>query len=195
MSPIETLFLTIGIIFTAVGLVRGYARELGNSIVFMGAVFLLAFLEDQIEGLIQRSAAALFSIECPCPDNPELNQLLALTFIILFISIVFASYAGRTFDYASTGQQQSSSSGQSSRGTRRSPNPLFSLGVGLLNGYLIAGTIWYYLDRYNYPFGDVRLPLSATAQTLVEYLPQRLFPTPTYWVIPVVLLILLRVRG
>jgi hypothetical protein len=181
MSPIEILFLTIGGIVALVGLARGYSKELGNTIIFLVAIFILDFLEERVEPIVEQGVSAFFATTCPCPDFLLVRQILSATFIVVFVIIVFASYAGRTFDY----------------GGSRAPPPLgffFDLGIGLLNGYLVAGTIWYYLDKYKYPFGEVNLPLTMTAQTLVELLPQRVFPT-TYWIVPVALLLILRVRG
>jgi hypothetical protein len=63
---------------------------------------------------------------------------------------------------------------------------------------LIAGSLWYYQDRFQYPsqlLGTIQLPLTATGQTLVQVLPQRLFESPVYWMIPVAVLIIWRVRG
>jgi len=63
---------------------------------------------------------------------------------------------------------------------------------------LIAGTLWYYQDRFGYPsqlFSVIQLPLTATGQALVAVVPQRLFESPVYWMIPVAVLIILRVKG
>ncbi|MCA9797889.1 MAG: hypothetical protein KC910_39050, partial [Candidatus Eremiobacteraeota bacterium] len=76
--------------------------------------------------------------------------------------------------------------------------PLISLAVGLLNGYLVAGTLWYYQQLFGYPLqslGLIQLPLTARGQAWVELLPQNLFESPVYWMIPVAVLLIWRVRG
>jgi hypothetical protein len=118
-------------------------------------------------------------------DAQAVNFLLSAIFTVMFISAVFASYAGITLDFP--GRPMSAPLG-----------PLLTLAVGLLNGYLIAGSLWYYQDRFQYPsqlLGTIQLPLTATGQTLVQVLPQRLFESPVYWMIPVAVLIIWRVRG
>ena len=49
--------------------------------------------------------------------------------------------------------------------------------VGALNGYLIFGTIWYYLHRLDYPiqrYEWFRAEFTSTARTLVDLLPQNI---------------------
>lgn len=49
--------------------------------------------------------------------------------------------------------------------------------IGLLNGWLVIGTLWYYIHRYNYPFIKITPPLSGLALQLIGYLPFTLIPT------------------
>jgi len=52
--------------------------------------------------------------------------------------------------------------------------------VGLVNGVLFTSTLWYYLDKYHYPYLE-RLGLlypdllTPRAELLLKYLPPRLF--------------------
>jgi uncharacterized membrane protein required for colicin V production len=182
MGPLEVIFTIIVIIFALIGLARGYKRELGSTLIILVAIFVLSFFEEEITRLFGTVSAQLFA-----SNNPsEARNLVYLSFFqIIFAVIVFAGYAGRTLEFPGT----------------PAPPPLGSLldlAVGTLNGYLIAGTLWYYLDRFGYPtqaFGWIQLPLTSTGQALVEFLPQRIFESPTYWMIPVAALLILRVRG
>jgi hypothetical protein len=65
---------------------------------------------------------------------------------------------------------------------------------GAVNGYLISGTIWYYLDRFDYPIRFLGLfspPLTNLAQALLPFLP---LPTlEPYLLLFVAFLILVRV--
>lgn len=179
MEPIEYIFLIIGGFIALVSMARGYAKDLGNTLIFMVAIFLLTFLDPQIE-LGLNYIGQFFGVNTM--ETSWGRQLMALAFIGVFISIVFASYAGRTFEY----------------GGIQAPPPqgtLLNLAIGLLNGYLVAGTVWHYLDKYDYPLPDFQPPLSDLAQSIVPFLPERIFPSPVYWMLPVALLILLKVRG
>jgi uncharacterized membrane protein required for colicin V production len=178
MGPIELLFITIALIVTLIGMARGYVKELGNTVIVMSAIFLLAFFQDELINIMTKVGVDILGL----PNPP--NGFLSLFFSGVFIAIVFASYAGKTLDF---------------QGAPMAPPGrwLLNLGVGLLNGYLIAGTLWYYEDTFDYPLRDITgftEPLSARAQTMIANLPQNLFDNPVYWIIPVAILLILFVR-
>ncbi len=181
MGPIELFFIAIGGIIALIGLARGYVRELGNTVIALSAIFLLTFLQDDIVKLLTKVATDFFGMY----SQDSINGFISIFFTVVFIFIVFASYAGRTLDFVG----------------KPMPPPggtLLSLGVGALNGYLIAGTLWYYQDEFDYPMSHIsgiQMPLSQQAQVMVEYLPPRLFDSPVYWIIPVVILLILFVRN
>lgn len=182
MGPIELFFLGIGAMIVLVAIVRGYDRELGNSIIAQVAIFIISFFESRIESTLNIIANDIFGVSV---EGANLFKFLFMT--IIFSSIIMASYWGVTLDFPG----------------RPKPPPegtLISIGMGLLNAYLIGGTIWYFLDKYQYPIAVLGLyqpPLTATAQEIIQFLPPKLFGpgNEVYWVIPSALLMLLRVRG
>jgi hypothetical protein len=183
MGPVEILFASIGAIVTMIGLARGYAKELGTTLILMVNIFVLTFFKNQIGNIADVVVERLLAGVSSPADLRALTS--SLIFQLIFVSIVFASYAGKTLDF--TGKPLPAPQGL-----------LLNLAIGLLNGYLIAGTLWYYLDEFDYPiqgFGLIRLPLTAAAEQMVNYLPQRLFESPVYWMVPVAVLLILRVRG
>ncbi|MBX3012834.1 MAG: hypothetical protein KF832_15070 [Caldilineaceae bacterium] len=180
MGPLEVIFGIIVIFVTLVAVARGYPKELGNTVIILATIFVLSFFEARLVSLLTPIATSLLG-----GDAQTANLLLSTLFEVLFIIAVFASYAGITFDFP--GRPQPAPIG-----------PALTLAIGLLNGYLIAGTLWYYQARFDYPtqlLGLIQLPLTATGQALVGMLPQTLFDSPVYWMIPVAALIILRVRG
>lgn len=180
MGPVEAIFGVVAIFITLIGFARGYPKELGTTIIILAAIFVLSFIEERVlnlSGTIQNSLLD--------GDVDATNLLLSMLFEVLFIVAVFASYAGITLDFPG-------------RPARPPQGTLISLAVGALNGYLIAGTLWYYQDLFNYPLqslGLVQLPLTARGQAWVALLPQNLFESPVYWMIPVAVLLIWRVRG
>jgi hypothetical protein len=180
VGPIETLFVTIQLLIAIVGVVRGYAKELGNTLVFMAAIFFLSYVGGRAVEPISSAIATTFGYAA---GSSQSDALLFFLFVGTFLAIVFASYAGRTLDFG--GKQ-----------LRPPEGTILSLLVGLLNGYLVAGTIWYYANLYNYPFMNVDTTrFSSTADFMLTYLPQNVVANPVAWMVPVALLILLRVRG
>ena len=181
MGPVELIFISIGLVVTLIGLARGYVKELGSTLIILVAIFILTFFEDQLTGVLTAIGSRFGG-----GDDAAGNQLLlSATYSIIFIVIVFGAYAGRTLNFTGT----------------PAPPPqgtLISLLIGMLNGYLIAGTLWYYQDVFSYPIGPLvtfENTLTETATTLVAYLPPRLFDNPVYWIVPVAVLLIIRVRG
>lgn len=183
MGPVEGFYLSIAFIITLIGVARNYNRELGNTVVFISAVMLYAFAWQYGQGLLDRVGSVF------APEN--VNVFLAFVLSTILIAIVFGSYAGRTFDF---------------RG-RPVPPPggtLLSIAVGILNGYLIAGTLWFIQGVTEYPvqrFFPWFIPTDATpavdliANGTAWYWPPVLFPSPVFWAIPLAILLILRVRG
>lgn len=181
MGPVELVFISIGLVVTLIGLARGYVKELGSTLIILVAIFILTFFQDQLSALLTAIGAAFGGDS----DDASNELLLSTVYSIIFIIIVFGAYSGRTLNFTGT----------------PAPPPqgtLISLLIGALNGYLIAGTLWYYQHEFNYPIGQLvtfENTLTDTAQTLVEYLPPTLFDNPVYWIVPVAVLLIIRVRG
>jgi hypothetical protein len=175
MGPIQYVFLSIGIMITLVGLARGYEKELGNSIIFMVTVALLGFIENRYEEQIRNFATSVLGMNDP-------STFLWLFFSIVFIVVVFMSYSGVTFNFG----------GKPAVGFW---GHFISLIVGMFNGYLVAGTLWYYTDKFGYPLASTAGSLDAQGQAAIQLLPQNIFPDPLYWILPAAVLLILRVRG
>lgn len=141
MGPIEGLWGSIVAIFVLVGLVRGFLKELGVTTVLIVMLFgydrIIPFLEEFINkgGLL---ALGLSSLKVDNPAAQATATTVWLLFTILTVLIVFVAYHGETLSYAGS-------------------NPKFPVGtllsllIGVVNGYLITGTMWWFLNRYNYP--------------------------------------------
>jgi hypothetical protein len=175
MGPVQYIFLAIGLTITLVGLARRYDKELGNSIIFMIAIAVIGFITERYQQQLAELASSILGVT-------NIDTFMWFITTAIFVAIVFASYSGITFNYG--GKPVSGFFGW-----------LLSLGVGLFNGYLVAGTLWYYANLYNYPLGGVQQPLNAQATEIIALLPQNLFPDPIYWVVPAGILLLLRIRG
>ena len=73
---------------------------------------------------------------------------------------------------------------------------IINLLVGLLNGYLVAGTLWWLQDINDYPVAEtdiLALPLTSWAETFANYLPPYIVPS-IFWAVMVVVMLILRIR-
>jgi hypothetical protein len=178
--------------FVAVGVVRGFLKELGVTIVLVATLFGLDRIIPLTEQFIREGRLApMFK---PFTDNPATDQptnlLLMVIFQGLMLLAVFIAYQGETLAYDGT-------------------NPRFPVGwllgalVGAVNGYLITGTLWWILDHYHYPVSSsvVQLPLTPLATAIVTHglLPLDLLGAGTQSVdslglLPIILVVLILLK-
>lgn len=147
MGPIEGLWGSIAAIFVLVGLARGFLKELGVTTVLIVMLFgfdrIIPFLEEFINkgGLL---ALGLKALKGDAAAAQGTANVLWLILTLLTVLIIFVAYHGETLSYAGT-------------------NPRFPVGtllgllIGAVNGYLITGTLWWFLHRYNYPIQNIKL--------------------------------------
>lgn len=176
MGPIEILFYTVLLIFGVIGLVRGVHRELGNAIIFMAVVAILGLANSQ--GWIERGAQAVAA--ALSADAARAAEITFTVYFVLLVVVVIVTYQGKTPDF-------------STKPVMGFWGGVLGFIVGAFNGYLIAGTLWFYADRYQYPFNLLTGPLTATGTLLLQYSPLTVFPNPAFWAVPATVLLILRV--
>jgi len=162
VGPIETLWGTLVLVFVIIALVRGYHRELGVTVLMLIVLFLELQFGDVVEVVLVNRVFPQLHV-----SEETQNLLLVLIYQGLLIMVVFATYAGRTFAFPGT-----------------PPGGLegffFNVIVGLVNGYLFTGTLWYYLNKYHYPYltkyGLFKPDLMTDrARAMLHWLPPELF--------------------
>lgn len=164
MAPIEVLFGIVVFVFALIGLGRGFLRELGTTTVMMVLLFFLSRFDPYLDRGMVRGITMV-------SESVTTQEVLAtkcgvLTFVV--VAAAFVSYHGETLAF----------SGELPTGVQR---VVLGLLVGTLNGYLIAGSVWYYMDRFGYPvrwLGVAADQLSPAAQAIVEYLPPAFLGQP-----------------
>lgn len=149
MVPLDTCFFVFVILFGIMGALRGWAKEM---LVFFSVVLALAM-------------RLIFTEYVPVARDfltrPPLEQFYVYSGLIILISV--AGYAGPAV------------SGRLARGSARETLQDVMLGfiIGALNGYLIVGSIWYFLDAAGYGVVGIVPPSPGSmADALVSlYLP------------------------
>jgi hypothetical protein len=148
------------ITFALVGIVRGFLKELGVTLVLLVLLFGLSRLEDRIPEYLTRAVATV-GFAVPKATNPKGQLIWASFYVIVIVFVTLISYHGETLAFE----------GRPPKGPK---GALFGLMTGLLNGYLISGSLWYFLDKYDYPIKLLYLfeePLTKFAQSLIPLLP------------------------
>ncbi len=159
MVPVEVFAIVLWATFVFVGLSREFPRELGATIGFVTMMLVLDLGSERFGMLAQRGlTAAGFS--------PDLNLIKwAITTAIVTLSIILM-YQGEGLIFG----------GRSAKGLLGS---VFNLVIGVLNGWLVIGTWWYYTHQLGYPIvklGWFTPPISAAAQRLVSMTPMAVIP-------------------
>ncbi len=147
MGPIEGLWGSILIIFVFIGLIRGFLKELGVTVVLVTALTVFNYLVPWLENFINKGgllALGLSPADRGQLVSPGAGNALWFIFTLLTIGAVFVSYQGEVLVY-------NGSAPKFPVGT------LLSLLVGAINGYLFTGTLWWFLNRYNYPVQQFKL--------------------------------------
>jgi len=169
--PIELVWFTIVLIFGLIGIVRGYLRELGVTTVMVVALFGIITFEGRLAPILGRLAG--------WSTGPEAAIWLTVAWVVALVFAAFISYHGQTLAFEGTLPKGSLAA-------------ILSLSAGLVNGYLIAGGIWYYVHRLGYPCLRIGPEnLSALAKALVELTPPSLLAP--YLLYIAVFLVLMRV--
>jgi len=160
LQPIEVSWIVLIFIFGAIGLVRGFLKELGVTTSICVAMYVISQWLEKREitdmALGKAAEVAPGTFRALATDDLRNGLFRCLLYVLIMVFMVFISYHGETLTFGGTPPKGST-------------GVFFNLMIGLLNGYLVVGTIWYYLDKYNYPtrlWGLFQEPLSPLAQFL-----------------------------
>ena len=159
MQPVEVMWGGLLITFALVGIVRGFLKELGVTTVLLVLLFGLSRLEDKIPQVLT-NAVGVVGYTVPEISEPAGQSIWASFYILVIVFVTLISYHGETLAFE----------GRSPKGYK---GILFASLTGLFNGYLVVGSLWYFLDKYDYPIKLLQFqdPLTDFAQNLVPLLP------------------------
>ena len=156
MMSLNIVFWMYVILFAIIGGMRGWAKEI---MVSFSVVLAMAFMT-----LLHRYVP--FIRELPV----ESSLLFWLRTIVLMVLVFF-------------GYQTPNITRISAKMTREKlEHIILGIFIGALNGYLIAGTIWFYLAKANYPFTNIVSAPSGTvaeiANNMLNYMPPNVLGEP-----------------
>ena len=161
MISLNFTFWMFVILFGLIGMMRGWAKEL---LVSFSMILALAFSR-----LLERYVPVIKDL---APDSPSLFWVR----LVLIITLVF-------FGYQTVGLPRFS--GKLNR--EKLQDSLLGFVLGALNGFLVVGTIWFYLAEANYPFSDyitppvAGTPMGEAAMSLMPILAPRLLGEPAIY--------------
>jgi len=170
MISLLVLFWIFVIIFAFIGLLRGWAKELLVSLGAIAALFLLALIERYV---------------------PAITSPMSVTTLFWFrtcglLALVSIAYLAPKLPALAINVRLSFESLQ---------NSILGMIIGAFNGYLIAGSVWHFLEKAKYPFPGVLTAPDAggaageKAIWLISHLPPTWLEIPTIYFAVVVILV------
>ena len=155
MISLSVVLWVFVVLFGIIGGLRGWAKE----ILVLFSMFLALFLDIVItqfvpgiqEALAELTQAAQFSVRA-----------------MFFLCMAFFGYETPAI---------SSTMGAKAR-RERLEDVLLGLVLGLINGYLLVGTLWYYLDAAGYPVAGITKPTDESVLALLNYMPPEFVGIP-----------------
>lgn len=180
MIELSAVFWIFVLLFGVIGLMRGWVREIQVTAAVVVAMFLIEKISPWVwQVLVSRTPADLLAAD----PMGTLRRLVMLKAAIMLI-VVFFGYQGPVALQFVT---QNRVNANKPRETIQ--EGVLGLIVGLLNGYLIVGALWWYLHVAQYPFewmiSPLNFPDSASAQ-MISSLPLRYLASPWLEILVVV---------
>lgn len=160
MVSLTFTFWLFVILFGLIGMMRGWAKEL---MVVFSLILTLA-----LNVLLRRWMPILNDYP------PDAEPLFWIRTVILIVLVFFG--------YQTVGLPRFA--GKATR--EKLQDSILGFVFGLLNGYLVVGTLWYYLDQAGYPFAYIQPPdttteLGQAAINLLTIMPPVLLGEPAIY--------------
>ena len=167
MGGIEIYAISIVFMLGMVGLIRGPSRELGvtMALIVLLAVFSQVDALDSKGGLPSTINRMLNGFGLGSDNVMSQNMVAWMVYVLVVALTTFLAYHGQ----------------DTLKFNWKAPPGIIGLAlgglVGAFNGYLIYGTLWYYMDKLNYPmqqYSWFRAEFSDMALTMIDFLPQNI---------------------
>lgn len=140
MVSLNVIFWMYVILFAIIGAMRGWAREMLVSFAVILALFIISVLERFVPFISQTLSM-----------NPPLWFWVRAA---LILALVFFGYQTPNIPRLA---------GNNRFARDRLQDVLLGVFLGAINGYLIAGTLWYFLHSGGYPFPNIiSAPIEGT---------------------------------
>ncbi len=165
MVSINFVFWMYVFFFGLVGAMRGWAKELLVSFSVILSIFTIRVIDRWMPFITDYLHA----------DGNEVARFWERTLIVVILA--FFGYQTPKFAAKLIGQRLIRENLQ---------DFLLGLFLGAINGYLIIGSLWYYLEEAKYPFEFITDPklypnIAASVEQLINILPPNLLGEPTVY--------------
>jgi hypothetical protein len=133
-------------ILAAFGAVIGFLRGWNRELIAMMGILLSSVVLLQLDSILRGTILSFFA-----------KEHIFVIQLILFITVVYNAYTTKRFEPSS------------GRGNPTIQSSVLGVFAGAINGYLVGGAIWYFMDINEYPFSPLVLaptPNSPSAEAI-----------------------------
>jgi uncharacterized membrane protein required for colicin V production len=161
MISLNFTFWLLVVLFGLIGMMRGWAKEL---LVSFSVILALAF-----NSLLLRYVPVIKAL--PTNESPLFWIRITIVIVLVF------------FGYQTVGLPRFASKAN----REKLQDSLLGFVLGALNGFLVFGTVWFYLSEAKYPFSDYitppvpGTPMGDAAMSLIPILAPRLLGEPAIY--------------
>lgn len=161
MISLDILFYIFIFIFALIGAIRGWAKEVIATFGTILGLFILTLLETFVP-----------AVESYMTNSPITSQIGFKSLVFGFI--VFCAYQTPNLPMFMQNQRFKRD---------RLQDIILGFLIGGVNGFMVFGTIWYFVHQGNYPFSFIIEPIANTptgeaALQLISLLPPTWLVTP-----------------
>ena len=187
MIELSAVFWFMVALFGVIGLMRGWVREIQATAAAVLAMFIIEQISPWVwTVLVERTPADLLAAD----PLGTLRRLVMLKAAILLIVVFFGYQGPVVIQFATSGRAKTN------RPRETIQEGILGLGVGLLNGYLIIGALWWYVHVSQYPFDWIISPLNfpdSASAAMISSLPLRYLASPWLEILVVVFFLIVLV--
>ncbi len=164
MIYLNVLFWVFVAFFALIGMNRGWAKEMLVSFAVVLAIFITTVLETFFPPIASIAV-----------NGPATTMFWIRSALLVFLVI---------FGYQGPNIPRLAASNRFAR--ERLQDWMLGLFLGALNGYLVIGTFWSYLNTANYPFPGIILPPASgpegdATRYLITFLPPQWLHAPNIY--------------
>jgi uncharacterized membrane protein required for colicin V production len=174
MVSLNFIFWMFVVLFGIIGAMRGWAKELLVAFSMILALTLLRLIETFVPFV-----RSLLPLQQLIDDQgtfvPPVDTTVFWMRVIIVVVLVFFGYQTVALPRFATKAAR-----------EKLQDIMLGFVFGAVNGYLVVGTLWYFMHASGYPFEYISAPVFGTptgdaALGLIKYLPPTLLGEPTIY--------------
>lgn len=158
MISLQAFFWLMVGFFALIGALRGWTRE----VIATAGLVLSLFALNQLGNVLLSFAGLAIDPNVPITDINSQRQRFYI-YSAMHILIAFVSYQGPLLAGSRIGDRL--------RVRDTFQDKIMGALVGSVNGYLIVGTLWWYLHSLGYPFDPTTLSAPQNLEWMIAWLP------------------------